>query len=388
MNILFIASDNNYYSGAFLSMAVLCNILSKEFGHNVAVILPHKGTGVNLLSQFHIPYKMIHSYNWIIGNNKKIGYKQSLKIIAKKIINIFSTVKLVLYMKIHKIDIVHINTSYSYVGAVAARCIHIPYVWHIREFLEEDQNNRIWNRSFGYSLMSGADTLIAISDSVYQKYLKLLKTDRLVTIFNGIDETRFACESHKILAENEIRLLMVGGINKSKGQEQLIKACLMLMESGYNKFFLKIVGTGDQDYVEELQRFVIDNYLQGVIEFCGYISNTEDYYRWADIAFVCSRMEAFGRVTVEAMMAGAIVIGADAGGTRELIKDGVTGLLYKNGSTESLADRIVWVMENKDQAKNIAETGQKYVLSYYTARQNAVQIDKVYKKVANIRGGV
>ena len=49
-----------------------------------------------------------------------------------------------------------------------------------------------------------------------------------------------------------------------------------------------------------------------------------------DIALVASCSEAFGRVTVEAMLAGMLVIGADVAGTSELICDGVNGILYED----------------------------------------------------------
>lgn len=389
MNILFIASDNNNYSGAFLSMVTLCNILSKEYKHNISVILPSKGNGISLLDQCHIPYEIIGSYNWIISDSGKNDIKQKLKIMIKKGLNIYSVLRLVCYCRKHKIEIIHINTSYSYVGAIAARCVHVPYVWHIREFLEEDQNNRIWNRRFGYFLMSRADAVIAISNSVYQKYVKLLKTNNLYTILNGIDEGRFAYLDHVILCDSPVRLLMVGSIKESKGQEQLIEACLQLKERGYCNFKLKIVGTGDFDYVDGLRRLTNNNDLQSVIEFCGSTLNTQDYYAWADIAFVCSRMEAFGRVTVEAMMAGDLVIGADTGGTQELIEDGITGMLYKSGNVEDLTNKVMWIMDNRDQAKRIAKAGQKYVLTHCTAKRNASQVNKIYEKISKIhRGGV
>lgn len=49
-------------------------------------------------------------------------------------------------MRSRDIDIVHINTSWTYVGALAAKKAKIPFIWHIREFLEEDQDRRIWKR--------------------------------------------------------------------------------------------------------------------------------------------------------------------------------------------------------------------------------------------------
>ena len=52
----------------------------------------------------------------------------------------------------------------------------------------------------------------------------------------------------------------------------------------------------------------------------------------ADVILVCSQWEAFGRITVEAMLTGKAVIASANGGTTELIKDGENGLLYTYGN--------------------------------------------------------
>ena len=55
---------------------------------------------------------------------------------------------------------------------------------------------------------------------------------------------------------------------------------------------------------------------------------------------MCSRSEAFGRVTVEYLRRGRPVIGTRSGGTPELVEDGVTGFLYEPGDCTALAHRI------------------------------------------------
>lgn len=90
-----------------------------------------------------------------------------------QVYNIIAIRKIRRLIKKEKIQIVHINTSCSYVGAQAALLENIPFVWHIREFLEEDQERCIWNNKKGYSLIGEANRVVAISDSIYQKYKKI-----------------------------------------------------------------------------------------------------------------------------------------------------------------------------------------------------------------------
>ena len=89
------------------------------------------------------------------------------------------------FIRINDVDLVHINTSYSYVGAIAAQKENIPFVWHIRELLEEGQGNTMWDRQEGNKLINMSNKVITISDSVYEKYSDFIDEDKLITIYDG-----------------------------------------------------------------------------------------------------------------------------------------------------------------------------------------------------------
>ena len=66
MNIMFVASDNNCISGAFLSMAKLAQILIRDYRVNVFVVLPNVGDGGKLLDAFGVGYEIVPSRNWVV----------------------------------------------------------------------------------------------------------------------------------------------------------------------------------------------------------------------------------------------------------------------------------------------------------------------------------
>ena len=74
--------------------------------------------------------------------------------------------------------------------------------------------------------------------------------------------------------------------------------------------------------------FKEDSKFKGIVPFQ---SDLYELRKHADIALMCSRGEALGRVTVEAMLSENLVIGADSAGTKEIIQNKVTGYLYKTG---------------------------------------------------------
>ena len=111
------------------------------------------------------------------------------------------------------------------------------------------------------------------------------------------------------------------------------------------------------------------------------------FYQETDIIAVCSKAEAFGRTTVEAQLAGCLVIGADIGATPELIEDGKTGFLYKHGSAEDFAEKIIYALNEKDISKKIAKNGQRHAYSLYTKERNAKEIINLYKEILSEQMG-
>lgn len=377
IRVLFIASDNTKTSGAFRSMTSLIKILQRKYRAECLVVLPWHGDGEDLLKENSINYIHVQSYPWIIGLDASLYEKA--KIPAKKIINSIAVKQIKKVCKSFQPTIVHINTTWSYVGAIAAYQLHIPCVWHLRELLEEGENCRIWNREKGYSVISKADKIIAISEAVRNKYIEILPPQKLFMIYNGIDVDRFYCANRELFLDNPIKFLCVGGLHPGKDQRIIINACKLLYDKGYKDFRLDIVGIGPEE--ERLKELTDRNGLSQIVNFRGYSNTPEQFYKNADIVFMVSKAEAFGRVTVEAMLSGAFVIGSDSGATTELIKNGVNGFLYQPGSEKSLCEAIVTAITHQQETREMARKAQEKARSVFTAENNAQQVYEVYQEI-------
>lgn len=381
--ILFIPSDNNRTSGAFLSMANLIVNLREKYDLDIFVIVPQEGHGQEILDSMNIPYQLINSKDWVIPLSRKKDESLLNEISDKKKINKIAIKNLRKFIKINKIDLLHINTTYSYVGAEAALKEKIPFVWHLREFLEEDQSNTTWNRSESNKLINKSDRIIAISDSIFKKYEDVFDNGKLVRIYNGIDAKKFYNPNKNIFQSKRIRFIMVGGFELYKGQIEFAKACSKLYNNGFTNFEVWFVGTGNPSVKSTVEKIISDGGMDNV-KFLGYKKDVENYYKKSDISFTCAKSEAFGRTTVEAMLSGNLVIGADSAGTKELIKDGKTGILFKHEDIDDLYEKMLFAINNLDASRDIAENGQQYMFENMTAEINADKIYEVYSEILKL----
>lgn len=378
--ILFIPSDNNKTSGAFLSMANLIVNLRDKYSLDIFVILPEKGQGQEILDLFNIPFQLIPSEDWVVPLSQERNDEFNKMVKDKQKRNKTAIKNIRKFIKVNDIDLIHINTTYSYVGAEAGIKERIPIVWHLREFLEEDQSNTLWDREKGNNLINRSNKIIAISDSIYNKYEKIFDNDKLIRIYNGIDSNKFYKENKSILDDDKLIFIMVGGFEYYKGQIEFAEACSKLYKNGFTNFEVWFIGTGRSDVKSEVQKICSSAGMDNV-KYLGYKLNVEDYFYKSDISFTCAKSEAFGRTTVEAMLSGNLVIGADSAGTKELIADKNTGILYKHGSSDDLYEKILEAINNINKSKEIAKNGQKFMVENMTAEINADNVYKVYNEI-------
>ena len=102
----------------------------------------------------------------------------------------------------------------------------------------------------------------------------------------------------------------------------------------------------------------------------------------ADVTLVCSRWEAFGRVIVEAMLAGKPVIAtANSGGTAELIEEGKTGLLYERGNHIELADKIQYLYKNPEVRSKLGQAGYASAVGRFTLERYAQEMLDLFEGV-------
>ena len=380
MKALLIGSDS-LASGAGLSYIALSEEL-KALGVDVSLVT-RKGVTANMLDKAGVAHRNVNAYSWIYKKDLP-GYKKVLIRIVKSALNIPAIIRLKSIIRKEKPDIVHVNTFTSYVGAVAALKTKTPLVWHIREFVEDDFNCEFWNKKRAIRLLEEADCSVAISESVKRKFESLSGKSNIVCIYNGIDLSKYLNPEHKIFESNSTVITVVGRITESKGQLFVVKAISQLLKEN-SDIELLFAGTGDDNEVSKLKSAISDMGIDNdKVKLLGFVDDIPGLFSRSDIVIVPSKCEAFGRVTVEAMASGCLVIGSDSGGTGELIDNDNDGLLYEQGNADSLVSVLSKALNNKVTMKTLALNGRNKSVGF-SARNNAEKIYQQYKRVLGIK---
>lgn len=168
------------------------------------------------------------------------------------------------------------------------------------------------------------------------------------------------------------------------GIDQLIRA----MEKAVKEqpdIVLYIAGNGAMRL--ELEQLVDKLGLRSFVCLLGRISN-EDLVRWyqaADLSIVPTRtLEGFGLVTVESLACGTPVLGTPYGGTKEILEQLSENLLFRDGSPEAIAEKIVSVVSGETPIPS-RQACYDHVLEHYTWERAARSVTSVFEQAIEER---
>lgn len=153
---------------------------------------------------------------------------------------------------------------------------------------------------------------VGISDTVTRYYDSILNDRKGITIYNGINTSRFNLNEHnKIELKKSLGLnhydnifVVVGHLSSLKDPLTVLRAYIRLIDNG-QLLNSCLVFCGHGALYKKCQRLA-ENYP--MIKFTGYINNVQEYLQVADYSICASHSEGFGLNFIEALICGCTVI--------------------------------------------------------------------------------
>ena len=201
------------------------------------------------------------------------------------------------------------------------------------------------------------DVLIVINQEDYQLAKKRMKAKQLYYVPGvgiDVDALRIRGENSLLtrgdigVPEDAVVILSVGELNKNKNHETVIKALAQLPDAHY-----VIVGEGalKEHLLMTAQKYSVDER----VHLLGFRKDAQEIYYLADIYCHPSFREGLSVAVMEAMAAGLPIVCSDIRGNRDLITDGLSGMLLTDSSANSYAESINRLAVNPDLRRNMGE---------------------------------
>jgi glycosyltransferase involved in cell wall biosynthesis len=285
-------------------------------------------------------------------------------------------------------DVVHIffGIPDGPIGWLLKRVYGLPYIISLRGAdVPSDEVKRFAKqykvlRPFVRWLWHDTDALVAVSNGL-RSYAKETAPDLPIQVIpNAIDLSAFTPPLQR-KTEGPVRLLYVGRFNTFKSVETLITAVGRLSHMEVGEFELDLVGEGEQRPV--LERMVSDLGLARRIHFVGWVARDciADHYRRADIFVTATTWEGMPNTVLEAMACGLPIVGTQASGLRDLVRDDVNGYLVPIKDPDALAEALARLVDNGYERRRMGREGRKLAEREFAWEYIAEQYTRVYEQV-------
>ena len=190
------------------------------------------------------------------------------------------------------------------------------------------------------------DYIIALTKHMIEHLIEQkFRSDRIILIPNMI---KLVDEKAPRDFSDPIKIGAMGRFVPKKGMDVFINSLVRLKRKRYN--FQAIIG-GDGPEKEDLIKLVTTQGLTEEVKFIGWVENSNRFFENIDIFVLPSLHEPFGIIVLESMANGVPVVATRTEGPAEIIREPLDGLLCDINSSQDLAKKISYLIDNPHLAK-------------------------------------
>jgi glycosyltransferase involved in cell wall biosynthesis len=281
----------------------------------------------------------------------------------------------------------HFQTSVA--GAILQRRSGLPMVTasHVGglEFLSQPTRavTQLYEQILGRFILRRSSRVISISQSVTDHLLQLgTPRTKIDVVPNGVDLDHF-CPDDAASHGTPLTLMFVGRHIANKGPQVFLEALVSLHRSGVP---FVAVFLSDGPLRPSLEERTVQAGLATKIRFLGHVPDVAKEMRRADVIVRPSFTEGMPLTTLEAMASGVCLVVSDIPGNRDLLVDGVNGLLIPVGDADRLAAALRRVIDDSALRLRLATEGRATASRYGWEACAQGTADSLLRAVGNPAG--
>jgi len=376
------------YSGLSGGQKVLLNIIQAfaKKGYKCIAVLPEKGLLSQKLEQlgievifFPIGYYSITQKNLF----DLLNYGLRFPILTYLLTNLIRN---------KKIGIIYANAARTFTWATLACSItKRPIFWHIHSIFEHGLAKKI---CIFFAKFTVVKKIFIVSKAAAFPLSKI--DSKIEVVYNAVCSPASAREDNLLkieygLPKDDFLVGNIGVLEVWKNQEDLIRAAKFIKDSGRKEIHIFIVGDSlyregtKQKYKNRLKKMVSDMDLAKGVIFTGFRKDIFEVMNSLDVLVICSKdPDPCPLVSLEVASLGTGIISTDFGGVKEIFKENEEALFYKPGNFKDLANKIIYLFENREILRSLGENACLKVKKEHNLDNF---LDKIIKAVENLTNG-
>jgi glycosyltransferase involved in cell wall biosynthesis len=200
-------------------------------------------------------------------------------------------------------------------------------------------------------------------------------------VHNGFDESRLATVALRAEDGDPFRVIMVGRMEPEKDYPTLLAAARILAGEEDSWRFELVGGGADEP---RLRADGADLVARGIVEFSGGGLEVLDRVAGAQIGVLLTNpavaREGCSNAIMEYMAVGLPVVCGDGGGNRELVMDGVTGVVVPQEEPEALAECLRDLRADTERRRELGEAGRTRIMEEFSTPGMVAGFERIYEE--------
>ena len=299
------------------------------------------------------------------------------------------------FLRENKIEIVQTHDFYTNVfGITSAKMARIPIKIASKRETRGMRSNL--QKVLEKQIFGVADAVVVNSKAVKDHLINEgISPRKLNVIYNGLDLERLKpktknhseiCEKLGLPVDENIKFVtLVANLrHQVKNQPMFLRAAQKVSKKFPNAHF---VIAGEGELKGDLEKLAVELGVSQNTHFTGRCEMIAELLSISYACVLCSLAEGFSNSILEYMAAAKPVVATDVGGAREAITEGKTGFLVESDDDETMAQRLIDLLENEEKARDFGAVGKKVVEEKFSVAAQLRQTQELYQRILNERKG-
>lgn len=332
---------------------------------------------------------------------REMGFRWVPAPMQRRSLNIFREIGLVIWLTRllvrEQADLIHSFTIKCAVyGSLAARWARVParvnaitglgYVFTntslkariLRFFTSRVMSVAIRSKGCRLILQNRDDVAIILEEGIAsERQIRLIPS-------SGVDLSRFHPPSQLSPSHVRMRVLLPSRLLWDKGLAEFAEASRLLHNDGHIIDFL-LAGDFDAGNPASVPEAVVNGWVEeNLLQWLGHVADMPELFRSVDVVVLPSYREGLPKGLIEAAACARPIITTDVPGCRDVVTNGVDGLLVPVGDATALAEAIARLLNDAKLCARLGAAARSKSLSLYDDRIIIKRTVAVYSELLNV----